>query len=59
MHIAFRLKLLNEDRSTKIHTSTHIFLIGKDSSNPFTDEKGTTVCCAGLFIALACLASIC
>lgn len=38
---------------------TYIFLIGKDSSNPLTDDRGTTVCCAGLFIALASLASIC
>jgi len=36
----------------------YIFFIGKVASNRSTDECGTTVCWAGLFIALASLASI-
>ena len=36
----------------------YIFFIGNDSSNLFTDEEGTTVCCAGLFMPLTSLASI-
>lgn len=41
------------------HELTYIFLIGSGSSKDFTDAKGTTVCCAGLFIPLASFASIC
>lgn len=37
----------------------YIFFTGKDASKSFTDEEGTTVCWAGLCIALASFASIC
>lgn len=38
---------------------TYIFFMGRGSSIFVTDDKGTTVCWAGLFIPLANLASIC
>lgn len=55
-HLNFEIKDLNSN--ARLKRTTYIFLIGKGSRNAFTDEKGTTVCCAGLFIALANLASI-